>query len=114
MTRVKSNVASRAKRRRVLKLAQGFKGPRRRLWRAAKEAVRHSLQYAYMHRRTRKRDFRRLWIARVNAAARSLGLNYSRLMAALRKANVELNRKVLAEIAVHDPGAFAALVNSAR
>lgn len=112
MTRVKSNVASRAKRRRILKMAQGFKGPRRRLWRAAKEAVRHSLQYAYMHRRTRKRDFRRLWIARVNAAARGLGMTYSRFMNALRKANVALNRKMLAEIAVHDPQAFAALVKS--
>jgi large subunit ribosomal protein L20 len=110
MTRVKSSVASRNRRRRVLKLAQGYKGPRRRLWRAAKEAVKHALMYAYVHRRERKRDFRRLWIARVNAAARGLGMSYSRFINGLRRAEVGLNRKMLAEIAVRDPQGFAAIV----
>ena len=110
MPRAKSAVASRRRRRRVLKAAQGFRGTRRRLYRAAKEAVKHALKYAYIHRRTRKREFRRLWIARINAASRANGLPYSRLMAGLKRQNIELNRKVLAELAVRDPQAFAKLV----
>jgi large subunit ribosomal protein L20 len=114
MTRVKSSLPSRRRRRRVLKAAQGYRGARRRLYRAAKEAVAHALRYAYAHRRTRKRDFRRLWIARINAASRSLGVPYSRLVAGLKKKGVELNRKILAEIAVRDSGAFAKIVDAAR
>jgi large subunit ribosomal protein L20 len=107
-------VASRNRRRRILKLAQGYRGARRRLWRAAKEAVRHAWMYAYTHRRTRKRDFRRLWIARINAGSRAGGVTYSRFIAGLRKNNVELNRKLLAEIAVRDPQAFGKLVDLVR
>ena len=114
MTRVKSCIASRRRRRRILKAAQGYKGARRRLFRAAKEAVRHALKYAYMHRRKRKGDFRRLWIARINAAARGCGLTYSTFTAGLRRANVELNRKMLAELAVRMPEAFAKIVDTAR
>jgi len=110
MPRAKSAVASRRRRRRVLKAAQGFRGTRRRLYRAAKEAVKHALKYAYIHRRTRKREFRRLWIARINAASRANGLPYSRFMAGLKREGIELNRKILAEIAVRDPQAFAKLV----
>ncbi|MCH7471928.1 50S ribosomal protein L20 [bacterium] len=114
MTRASSAVASRKRRRRVLKAARGFRGVRRRLYRAAKDAVHHALQYAYIHRRRRKRDFRRLWIARINAASRSHGLPYSRFIAGLKRERIELNRKVLAEIAVRDPGAFAKIVEAAK
>jgi len=114
MTRAKTAVASRRRRRRILKAAQGFRGTRRRLYRAAKEAVRHALQYAYMHRRTKKREFRQLWIARINAASRANGLTYSKLTAGLKKAGVALNRKVLSEIAIHDPQAFAKVVEMAK
>ncbi len=110
MTRVREAVARHRKHRRILKLAQGYRGTRRRLWRAAKDAVAHARQYAYMHRRTRKREFRALWIARINAASRSNGMRYSALMSGLRKAAVEINRKMLAEMAVRDPQAFSALV----
>ena len=114
MTRVKSSVASRDRRRRVLKAAQGYRGSRRRLYRAAKEAVMHARMYAYTHRRTRKRDFRRLWIARINAATRQLGLPYSRFINALKTHGVELNRKVLAEIAATDSATFGKIVESVR
>jgi large subunit ribosomal protein L20 len=114
MTRAKSSVASRNRRRRILKLAQGYKGTRRRLYRAAKEAVKHALKYAYAHRRKRKDDFRRLWIARINAASRGLGLTYSKFIAGLSKAHIELNRKMLAEIAATSPDAFAKIVDAAR
>lgn len=114
MPRAKTAVASRRRRRRVLKAAKGFRGTRRRLYRAAKDAVRHALKYAYIHRRTRKREFRRLWIARINAASRSHGVPYSRFMAGLKREGIELNRKILAEIAVHDPAAFSQLVDLAK
>jgi large subunit ribosomal protein L20 len=114
MTRAKTAVASRQRRRRILKAAQGFRGTRRRLYRAAKEAVRHALQYAYMHRRTKKREFRRLWIARINAASRANGVTYSRLTSGLKKAGVNLNRKMLSEIAIHEPQAFAKFVDLAK
>jgi len=114
MTRAKNAVASRNRRRRILKLAQGYRGTRRRLFRAAKEAVWHAQKYAYIHRRQRKGDFRRLWIARINAASRGLGLPYSKLMAGLKRASVRLNRKMLAELAVRDPQAFAKLVELAQ
>ena len=114
MTRVKGNIASRRRRKRVLKAAQGYRGTRRRLYRAAKEAVMHARHYAYVHRRTKKREFRRLWIARINAASRAQGMPYSRFMAALKREGIELNRKVLAEISVHDPDAFVKLVETVK
>jgi large subunit ribosomal protein L20 len=114
MTRVKSSVASRDRRRRILKAAQGYRGSRRRLYRAAKEAVMHARVYAYKHRRTRKRDFRRLWIARINAATRQLGMPYSRFISALKASGVELNRKVLSEIAATDSAAFGKIVEAVR
>ncbi len=114
MTRVKSSVASRNRRRRILKLAQGYKGTRRRLFRAAKEAVKHAMMYAYIHRRKRKGDFRRLWIARINAATRGLGLTYSKFTAGLKREHIELNRKMLAELAVRAPEAFAKIVAAAK
>jgi large subunit ribosomal protein L20 len=107
-------VASRTRRRRILKLARGYRGTRGRLYRAAKDAVWHARQYAYQHRRERKRDFRRLWIARINAASRALGVTYSQFQAGLKKASIELNRKVLAELAVRDPHAFAKVVQLAK
>ncbi|MDQ3024231.1 MAG: 50S ribosomal protein L20 [bacterium] len=114
MTRGKSSVASRDRRRRVLKAAQGYRGSRRRLYRAAKEAVMHARMYAYTHRRTRKRDFRRLWIARINAATRQLGIPYSRFISMLKGSGVELNRKVLAEIAATNSVAFGKIVDAVR
>jgi large subunit ribosomal protein L20 len=114
MTRVKSSVASRNRRRRILKLAQGYKGTRRRLFRAAKEAVKHAMMYAYIHRRTRKREFRKLWIARINAATRHLGMTYSRFTAGLKNTHIELNRKMLAELAVRAPEAFAKIVEAVK
>jgi large subunit ribosomal protein L20 len=114
MTRVKSAVASRDRRRRILKAAQGYRGSRRRLYRAAKEAVMHARMYAYKHRRTRKRDFRRLWIARINAATRQLGVPYSRFISDLKAGGVELNRKVLAEIAATDSAAFGKILEAVR
>jgi large subunit ribosomal protein L20 len=113
MPRAKNAVARRRRHRRVLKAAQGYRGTRRRLYRAAKEAVMHARKYAYIHRRTRKREFRRLWIARINAASRLNGLQYSRFIAGLKRHGVELNRKMLAEIAVRDPAAFARIVELA-
>jgi large subunit ribosomal protein L20 len=110
MARVKRAVHGKKHRRAVLEQAEGFYGNRSRSFRAANEAVMHSLQYAYRDRRARKGDFRRLWIQRINAAARANGTSYSRLIAGLRQAEVEVDRKVLAELAVSDPGAFAQLV----
>ncbi len=114
MARVKRAVHSRKHRRAVLEQAQGYYGNKSRSYRAAHEQVMHSLQYAYRDRRARKGDFRQLWIQRINAASRSHGLSYSRLMAGLRTAGVEVDRKVLADIAVRDDAAFAALVEVAR
>ena len=110
MARVKRAVSGKKHRRAVLEQAQGFYGNRSRSFRSANEAVMHSLQYAYRDRRARKGDFRRLWIQRINAAARANGTSYSRLIAGLRQAEVEVDRKVLADLAVTDPGAFAQLV----
>jgi large subunit ribosomal protein L20 len=114
MARVKRAVPGRKHRRAVLERAQGYYGNKSRSYRAANEQVMHSLQYAYRDRRARKGDFRRLWIQRINAAARLNGLSYSRLVAGLRVAGVELDRKVLAELAVTDPAAFARIVEVAR
>ena len=113
MARVKRAVNAHKKRREVLELASGYRGQRSRLYRKAKEQVTHSLVYAYRDRRARKGDFRRLWIQRINAACRQNGTSYSRFVAGLRAAGVEVDRKVLADLAVTDPAAFGALVASA-
>ncbi|HXX88912.1 MAG TPA: 50S ribosomal protein L20 [Acidimicrobiales bacterium] len=113
MARVKRAVNGKKHRRAVLEQAEGYYGNRSRSFRAANEAVMHSLQYAYRDRRARKGDFRRLWIQRINAAARANGTNYSRLIAGLHRAEVHVDRKVLADLAVADPDAFATLVGVA-
>jgi large subunit ribosomal protein L20 len=110
MARVKRAINGKKHRRAVLEQAEGYYGNRSRTFRAANEAVMHSLQYAYRDRRARKGDFRRLWIQRINAAARTNGTSYSRLIAGLRVAQVDVDRKVLADLAVTDPDAFARLV----
>ena len=114
MARVKRAVNAQKKRRVVLEQASGYRGQRSRLYRKAKEQVTHSLVYAYRDRRARKGDFRRLWIQRINAAARSNGITYNRFIQGLRAAEVEVDRKILAELAVSDPTAFTALVEVAK
>lgn len=114
MPRVTRGVRGSRKRKRILKMAEGYQGARGRLLRSARLAVERALQYAYRDRRVRKREFRRLWITRINAAARNHGLTYSRFMEGLRKANVTLDRKVLADIAIHDADGFADLVQLAK
>jgi len=114
MARVKRGMMSLNKRRKVLKAVKGFRGARGRNYKAANEALLHSLLYAFRDRRNRKREFRALWIARINAAARQEGLSYSRLMNALKKEGVAINRKVLADLAVNDQTAFARLLEIAR
>ena len=114
MPRVKRSVHARKKRRKVLGQAKGYWGLKKSSYRYAKEQVEHSLTYAYRDRKVRKRTFRQLWIIRINAAARQHGLSYNQLMSGLRKAEVELDRKVLAELAVSDPQAFGALAARAK
>jgi large subunit ribosomal protein L20 len=114
VARVKRAVNAHKKRRTTLELASGYRGQRSRLYRKAKEQVIHSLNYAYRDRRARKGDFRQLWITRINAAARQNGMTYNRFIQGLRVAGVEVDRKILAELAVSDPTAFAALVDIAR
>jgi large subunit ribosomal protein L20 len=114
MARIKRGVQKIKHRRKVMKLAKGFRAARRRNYRVANEALLHSLAYAYRDRRVRKRDFRALWIARINAAARREGLTYSRLIAGLKKSGVVVNRKALADLAVHDQAAFAQLLATAK
>src|SRR6187431_2663451 len=114
MARVKRSVNAQKKRREVLGQASGYRGQRSRLYRKAKEQVTHSLVYAYRDRRARKGDFRALWIARINAAARAEGMTYNRFISGLRQAGIQVDRKVLADIAVTDPRTFASLVSSAR
>src|SRR3954463_7763988 len=114
MARVKRAVNAHKKRRATLELASGYRGQRSRLYRKAKEQVLHSLNYAYRDRRARKGDFRQLWITRINAAARQNGLTYNRFIQGLKNAGVEVDRKILAELAVNDEAAFAALVELAR
>ena len=114
MPRVKRGTKRRHRRKKILKLAKGFYTGKSKLYRAAKEAVEKSLGYAYRDRRARKRDFRGLWILRINAAARQNDLSYSRLMAGLKKAGVALDRKILADLAVTDPAAFSAVAQAAR
>jgi large subunit ribosomal protein L20 len=114
MPRVKRGVNAIKKRRTVMKMAAGYRGARHKKIKAAREAVIHALTYSYRDRRVRKREFRQLWIARINAAARMFELSYSRLVAGLTRAGVEINRKVLADLAVHDLKAFEAYVTLAK
>lgn len=114
MARVKRSVHGKKHRRKVLELAKGYYGNKSRSYRAANEQVMHSLQYAYRDRRARKGEFRKLWIQRINAAARANDISYSKLMFGLKEAGVEVDRKVLADIAIQDPPAFTALVAVAR
>ncbi|CCJ32745.1 MULTISPECIES: 50S ribosomal protein L20 [Caloramator] len=114
MARVKRAVHSHKKRRKIMKLAKGYYGAKSKLYRIAKQAVMKSLQYAYVGRKLKKRDFRKLWIARINAAARANGLSYSKFINGLKLAGVEINRKMLADLAVNDAAAFAELVNLAK
>ena len=112
--RIKRSVNAIKKRRKILKLAKGYRGSKSTLYRVAREQVMKSGQYAYVGRRLKKRDFRKLWITRINAAARANGLSYSRMMDGLKKANIDINRKMLSEIAIADPAAFAALAEKAK
>jgi large subunit ribosomal protein L20 len=114
MARVKRAVAGRKHRRAVLSSAKGYYGNKSRSYRAANEQLMHSLQYAYRDRRARKGEFRKLWIQRINAASREHGLSYSRFISGLKAAEVDVDRKVLADLAVREPAAFAALVEVAR
>ena len=114
MARVKGGVVSRKRRKRVLKLAKGYYGAKHILFRTAKEQVMNSYYYAYRDRRQKKRDFRKLWIARINAAARINGLSYSKMMYGLKLAEIEVNRKMLADLAVNDAAAFTALADAAK
>jgi len=114
MARIKRAVNAHKKRRKVLKLAKGYYGSKSKQYRAANEQVMRSLRYAYIGRKLRKRDFRRLWITRLNAAARLSGMSYSAFINGLKKAGVEVNRKMLADIAVHDAQGFAKLVELAK
>lgn len=114
MARVKGAMMTRKRRKKVLKLAKGFYGSKSRHFKMAKEQVMKSGNYAFAGRRQKKRDFRRLWIARINAACRPQGINYSSFMNGLKKAGIELNRKMLSEMAIHDPAAFTALVETAK
>ena len=114
MARVKRGVTARARHKKTLKLAKGYYNARRKVFRVAKQAVTKAGQYAYIGRKQRKRQFRSLWIVRINAAARLHGLSYSRFMNGLLKANVRLDRKALADIAIHDPAAFGAIAEQAK
>ncbi|MBY5034815.1 50S ribosomal protein L20 [Streptococcus gallolyticus] len=114
MARVKGGVVSRKRRKRILKLAKGYYGSKHLLFRTAKEQVMNSYYYAYRDRRQKKRDFRKLWITRINAAARMNGLSYSKLMNGLKKAEIDVNRKMLADLAVNDAAAFSALAEAAK
>ena len=114
MARVKRGVVARRRHKKIMKLAKGYYGARSRVFRVAKQAVTKAAQYAYRDRRQRKRQFRALWITRVNAASRANGLNYSRLIAGLKKAGIILDRRVLADLAVHDKPAFIKVVDAAK
>ncbi len=114
MPRVKRGFKARRRRNKVLKLAKGYRGARSKLYRSATEAVDRALNYAYRDRRVKKRDFRALWIARINAAARENGLSYSRLIYGLKKADVALDRKIMADLAVNDPAGFTVVAETAK
>lgn len=114
MARIKRGVTRHQRHKKVLKLAKGYRGGKSKLYRPANEQVMKSLAYAYAHRKDKKGDFRKLWIARINAAARLNGLSYSRMMNGLKKAGVSINRKMLADLAINNPAAFTELVNVAK
>lgn len=114
MPRSVNNVASRAKRKRIMKLAKGFFGRKKNVWTVAKNAIEKGLVYAYRDRKQKKREFRSVWIQRINAGARQHGLSYSELMGKLKKAGIDLNRKVLADLAMNHPAAFEAVVNKVK
>ncbi|WHH58920.1 50S ribosomal protein L20 [Petroclostridium sp. X23] len=114
MARVKGAMHTRKRRKKILKLAKGYRGAKSKLFRTANQAVMKSLVYAYIGRKRKKRDFRKLWISRINAATRMNGLSYSKFMNGLKKAGVQVNRKMLAELAVNDQPAFAQLVEKAK
>jgi len=114
MARVKGAMHTRKRRKKILKLAKGYRGAKSKLFRTANQAVMKSLVYAYRDRKQKKRDFRKLWIARINAATRMNGMSYSKFMNGLKKNGIEINRKMLSEIAVSDPAAFAKLVEKVR
>ncbi len=114
MPRVKGGYTTRQRRKKVLRLAKGYYGSKRTLYRTANEQVMRSLRYSYRDRKQRKREFRKLWITRINAAARNEGMSYSRLMNGLNKAGVEVNRKMLADLAVNDPASFSKFVEIAK
>jgi large subunit ribosomal protein L20 len=114
MSRVRRGFKARRRRNKVLKLAKGYRGARSKLFRSATEAVDRALNYAFRDRRVKKRDFRSLWITRINAASRLSGLSYSKFIYGLKKSNVEIDRKVLADIAVSDPKGFAEIANVAK
>ena len=114
MPRVKRGVTARARHKKVIKLAKGYRGRRNNVYRIAKQAVMRAGQYAYRDRRTKKRVFRQLWIARINAASRSMGITYSRFMAGMKKASIDIDRKVLADMAVNDPAAFGSIVDKVK
>lgn len=114
MPRSVNAVASRARRKKIMKQAKGFFGRRKNVWTVAKNAVERAMQYAYRGRKEKKRNFRALWIARINAGARAEGMSYSQFMGALKKNNIELNRKVLADLAMNHPEAFKAIVNQVK
>lgn len=114
MPRARSNVPRLKRKKQIMKAARGAFGARSKLWRPAKETVERGWRYAYRDRKAKKRDFRRLWIIRINAAAHENDMNYNQLINGLAKAGIEINRKVLADLAVHDPAAFTALADKAR
>lgn len=114
MARVKGAMHTRKRRKKILKLAKGYRGAKSKLFKTANQAVMKSLSYAYRDRKQKKRNFRKLWIARINAAARMNGISYSRFMNGLKKNGIEINRKMLSEIAVSDPAAFAKLVEKVK
>ncbi|MCZ8174433.1 MAG: 50S ribosomal protein L20 [Burkholderiaceae bacterium] len=114
MPRVKRGVIAHARHKKILALAKGFRGRRKNVFRIAKQAVMKAGQYAYRDRRTRKRVFRQLWIARINAASRELGVTYSRFMAGLKKAQIDIDRKVLSDMAIHDPAGFKSIVEKVK
>lgn len=114
MARVKKALNAKKKHKKILKLAKGYRGAKSKLFRPANEAVMRSLRFAYIGRKLRKRDFRKLWITRINAAARLNGMSYSRFINGLKKANIEINRKMLAEMAIHDAEGFKKLVDTAK
>jgi large subunit ribosomal protein L20 len=114
MARVKKAVNAKKKHKKILKLAKGYYGSKSKIFRSANPAVMRSLRYAYIGRRLRKRDFRKLWIARINAAARMNGISYSRFISGLKLAGIEINRKMLAEMAIHDDAGFKQLIETAK